>query len=447
MKRYFASVDFKIYQRQSKRNFNHFIRNQSTLKSSRFSVNMFTERKVKIALLIYMTAACTFGILIANLDCKSIIFIIPATILSIILLACGFLIYIQPQWVSRLNSGPVQQSAFYCPGVPITPLFAIFLNAVLLMHLSYKTWIRFVVWIAIGLVVYFAYSIRHSNLSEKNKNSQTICEVIPTVTIRPVNGLPAQRSHSSRNSSMVSSRDSTCVQACAPDQRTAVPIIGGRRASSMDKSGQNHNEQHHRMQSTSFPDCAAPSSRQSDHVQQQQGGSGTARESNRMQVTSFSDRTMPVIARESHRITRLTSFSERANTAPELEYLPLERARTSDRAHNARTSRKSSISVHPNNQSFPQQNRPRRQSSNAASNYHQHRHQIVPPWKMPRHQDSAATGGGSKNEISRDEEVTVRLREWRDFLRRQAEERQLAWSMSKLHGNNTTILEVPGTEI
>jgi APA family basic amino acid/polyamine antiporter len=34
----------------------------------------------------------------------------------------------------------------------------------LMLSLPVMTWIRFVVWLAIGLVIYFLYSVRHSKL-------------------------------------------------------------------------------------------------------------------------------------------------------------------------------------------------------------------------------------------------------------------------------------------
>lgn len=57
---------------------------------------------------------------------------------------------------------------FRCPGVPAVPLLAIVFCVFLMTRLQVITWIAFLVWISIGLVVYFAYSRKHSLLNQKS---------------------------------------------------------------------------------------------------------------------------------------------------------------------------------------------------------------------------------------------------------------------------------------
>lgn len=54
--------------------------------------------------------------------------------------------------------------AFKVPFVPWVPGFSLLINVYLMIKLDIMTWIRFSVWIAIGLIIFFSYSIRNSCL-------------------------------------------------------------------------------------------------------------------------------------------------------------------------------------------------------------------------------------------------------------------------------------------
>jgi basic amino acid/polyamine antiporter, APA family len=54
---------------------------------------------------------------------------------------------------------------FRAPWVPLLPIAAILACLWLMLNLTLLTWIRFVAWMAIGVVVYFAYGRRHSVLA------------------------------------------------------------------------------------------------------------------------------------------------------------------------------------------------------------------------------------------------------------------------------------------
>jgi basic amino acid/polyamine antiporter, APA family len=59
---------------------------------------------------------------------------------------------------------PDLERGFRVPWVPVFPIIGTLLCLYLMRYLSAATWIRFGVWLAIGLVIYFAYGIRHSRL-------------------------------------------------------------------------------------------------------------------------------------------------------------------------------------------------------------------------------------------------------------------------------------------
>ncbi|MEF2968267.1 amino acid permease [Paenibacillus sp. M1] len=60
---------------------------------------------------------------------------------------------------------PDLQRSFKVPLVPWIPLIAVLTCGYLLISLPGITWIAFLVWMAIGLIVYFTYSHKHSHLS------------------------------------------------------------------------------------------------------------------------------------------------------------------------------------------------------------------------------------------------------------------------------------------
>lgn len=59
---------------------------------------------------------------------------------------------------------PDLRRPFKTPWVPFVPIMSIICCVFLLINLKPVTWIRFVVWLAIGMVVYFGYSVKHSQL-------------------------------------------------------------------------------------------------------------------------------------------------------------------------------------------------------------------------------------------------------------------------------------------
>jgi APA family basic amino acid/polyamine antiporter len=50
--------------------------------------------------------------------------------------------------------------------VPFVPIMGILICGYMMWGLPLDTWLRLAVWMAIGLVIYFAYGRRHSVLSQ-----------------------------------------------------------------------------------------------------------------------------------------------------------------------------------------------------------------------------------------------------------------------------------------
>jgi APA family basic amino acid/polyamine antiporter len=55
--------------------------------------------------------------------------------------------------------------AFRCPGVPFVPILSVLVSLYLMLNLPAETWIRFLIWMALGVVFYFVYGYRRSKLA------------------------------------------------------------------------------------------------------------------------------------------------------------------------------------------------------------------------------------------------------------------------------------------
>jgi basic amino acid/polyamine antiporter, APA family len=67
-------------------------------------------------------------------------------------------------WLLR-RSRPDLPRSFRVPLVPLLPLVSAAASLYLMLNLPAETWLRFAVWMVIGLVVYWSYSRRHSRLA------------------------------------------------------------------------------------------------------------------------------------------------------------------------------------------------------------------------------------------------------------------------------------------
>ena len=66
-------------------------------------------------------------------------------------------------WILR-RVEPDLRRPFHTPLVPIVPILGVVCCVYLMASLPVVTWIRFVVWLLIGLVIYFTYGRFHSRV-------------------------------------------------------------------------------------------------------------------------------------------------------------------------------------------------------------------------------------------------------------------------------------------
>jgi APA family basic amino acid/polyamine antiporter len=71
--------------------------------------------------------------------------------------------------VALRRAAPERKRPFRVPFVPVFPITGALLCFVLMLSLPVLTWIRFFVWLVIGLTIYFLYSVRHSRLRASDK--------------------------------------------------------------------------------------------------------------------------------------------------------------------------------------------------------------------------------------------------------------------------------------
>ncbi|MBK7705726.1 MAG: amino acid permease [Acidobacteria bacterium] len=71
-------------------------------------------------------------------------------------------------------SSPNLHRPFKVPLSPIVPMFTVWVSAFLMNNLPLDTWLRLIVWMSIGLVVYFAYSYKHSKLADVEQGGSTV---------------------------------------------------------------------------------------------------------------------------------------------------------------------------------------------------------------------------------------------------------------------------------
>jgi APA family basic amino acid/polyamine antiporter len=85
------------------------------------------------------------------------------TLFAFILVAVGIILL--------RRTDPGRHRPFRTPFVPATPLLAIMMCGYLMLQLPWVTWVRFVLWLVIGMFVYVGYGMRHSKLRIRSQQA------------------------------------------------------------------------------------------------------------------------------------------------------------------------------------------------------------------------------------------------------------------------------------
>jgi APA family basic amino acid/polyamine antiporter len=64
---------------------------------------------------------------------------------------------------------PDAPRAFKTPLVPFVPIAGVITCGYLMYSLPLESWLRLIVWLIIGFVIYFGYSVKHSRINNPKK--------------------------------------------------------------------------------------------------------------------------------------------------------------------------------------------------------------------------------------------------------------------------------------
>ncbi|XP_064643242.1 cationic amino acid transporter 3-like [Lineus longissimus] len=120
-----------------------------------------TGRRVSVATFVISCLFLVFSLIVTYaidaLKGRNPIAVSSMIVVSMFIMALAVFIGLQPQ--DRKGAAKL---SFKVPLVPWLPLVTIFVNIYLMIKLSRVTWIRFIVWMSVGVLIYFIYGIRNS---------------------------------------------------------------------------------------------------------------------------------------------------------------------------------------------------------------------------------------------------------------------------------------------
>ena len=80
----------------------------------------------------------------------------------------AFILVCAGVWILRVKN-PELPRQFKTPLVPLVPILGIIVCAAMIFGLGWPNWLRLAVWMAIGIIIYFAYGIKNSKLNNPGK--------------------------------------------------------------------------------------------------------------------------------------------------------------------------------------------------------------------------------------------------------------------------------------
>nr|XP_046262883.1 cationic amino acid transporter 2-like [Scatophagus argus] len=141
-----------------------------------------TSRAVTVLTVIFVTCLTALCVTLsqaidalAQMEAWSIVIV---CILSFILLLNIVLIWRQPQNTSK--------ASFMVPLVPLLPLVSTFINVYLMVQLGGDTWLRYAIWMLVGLLIYFIYGVRNSVQRKRLQSNEMKIETVSRKTDKDI---------------------------------------------------------------------------------------------------------------------------------------------------------------------------------------------------------------------------------------------------------------------
>lgn len=145
-------------------NARQFLRNIFKLKKLSKSPTRMSSNFCKICSFLFLICAIIFSFLVSFFEFTFAI-ITLTSLFALLMAIFVFLIHTQP-------TDEKTKLSFKVPCLPLLPCVSILINIYLMMQLDIHTWIRFVVWMIIGYLIYFLYGMRKSS----QRREINICE-------------------------------------------------------------------------------------------------------------------------------------------------------------------------------------------------------------------------------------------------------------------------------
>jgi APA family basic amino acid/polyamine antiporter len=90
------------------------------------------------------------------------------TLLAFVIVCIGVMV------MRRTN--PNAPRPYRTPFVPVVPVLGILVCFAMMASLDVMTWYRLVIWLAIGLVIFFAYGRKHSHLQAATASHEVVAD-------------------------------------------------------------------------------------------------------------------------------------------------------------------------------------------------------------------------------------------------------------------------------